>query len=35
LGLADAVDIHPDAADVALVDLDLMQMGGGRCAAAG
>ena len=26
--LADVVDIHPDAADVALVDLDLMQMGG-------
>ena len=35
LRLADVVDIHPDAADVALVDLDLMQMGGGMCAAAG
>ena len=28
LRLADVVDIHPDAADLALVDLDLMQMGG-------
>jgi hypothetical protein len=29
LRLADVVDIHADAGDVALVDLDLMQMGGG------
>jgi hypothetical protein len=35
LRLADVVDIHPDAANVALVDLDLMQLGGGMCAAAG
>jgi hypothetical protein len=28
LRLADVVDIHPDAADAALVDLDLMQMRG-------
>jgi hypothetical protein len=26
LRLADVIDIHADAADVALVDLDLMQM---------
>jgi hypothetical protein len=29
LRLADVVDIHAYAADVTLVDLDLMQMGGG------
>jgi hypothetical protein len=28
LRLADVVDIHADAADAALVSLDLMQMGG-------
>jgi hypothetical protein len=31
LRLADVVDIHADAADMALVDLDLMQMGGRIC----
>ena len=33
LGLTDVVDVDPDAADVALVDLDLVQMSGGMGAA--
>ena len=34
LRLENVVDIDPDAADAALVDLDLMQMRGGMCTAA-
>jgi hypothetical protein len=33
LGLADVVDVNPDTADVALVDLDLVQIRGGVGAA--
>ena len=33
LGLADVVDINPDTADVALVNLDLVQIRGGVGAA--
>src|ERR1700739_5054909 len=33
LRLSDVVDVDPDAADVALVDLDLMQICGGMSAA--
>jgi hypothetical protein len=35
LGLTDVVDVDPDTADVALVDLDLVQMCGGMGASAG
>jgi hypothetical protein len=35
LRLADVVDVDPDAADVALVDLDLVQVRGGMGAAPG
>jgi len=35
LGLTDVVDVDPDAADVTLVDLDLVQIRGGMGAAAG
>jgi hypothetical protein len=34
LGLADVVDVDPDAADVALVDLDLVQIRGGMGVSA-
>ena len=33
LGLADVVDVYPDTADVALVNLDLVQIRGGVGAA--
>jgi hypothetical protein len=33
LGLADVVDVNPDTADVALVNLDLVQIRGGVGAA--
>jgi hypothetical protein len=35
LGLADVVDVDPDAADVAFVDLDLVQIRRGVSAPAG
>src|SRR5271165_1794940 len=35
LWLADVVDVDPDAADIALVDLDLVQICGGMSAAPG